>query len=93
MMSLQQFSTATEGNDPKLETSEVVYNWLNLVTDFTFTIGLITIVVWFVIYRNGSDWPCNLKVQIALLFAMIVSFDIKDIWVVINVTKYLEVYN
>ena len=71
-----------------LEHVKVIYNWVNLVCDMTFTVSIVAVICWFLVRRKGSDWPLHLKVQIALLLLMLAFFDFKDVWVIWDAIAY-----
>ena len=72
------------------KTVNTVSMYTNLTCDFTFTLGLLFLILWFLIKRQASDWPIALKLQIAILLLMVSIFDIRNVYMVKEKRSYQD---
>ena len=68
--------------------SNISTMYTNLICDFTFTFGLVYLIVWFLLKRQASDWPIDLKIQVAILLLMVTIFDIRNVYMLLEHESY-----
>ena len=76
--------------DEILQDSRLLNTYINLVCDFLFTLGLLYMMYRYLSKRNGSEWPVNMLVQIALLLLTQILFDVRNVFMVKNSLTYAD---
>ena len=57
------------------------------------TVAFTTLIIWFLLKREGSDWPRTIKIQMFLIWVSYVSRDIRNIWMIIKGVEVGDAYD
>ena len=84
--------TTNENLKVTLNNAEYVDMYITFVTDLLISIALITVTIWLVCKDRHFALSTKFKASICMLFMMIIFYDIRSIYLVINRLTYDDFY-
>ena len=84
--------TTNENLKVTLNNAEYVDMYITFVTDLLISIALIIVTIWLVCKDRHFALSTKLKASICMLFMMIIFYDIRSIYLVINRLTYDDFY-